>query len=441
VRDGTRRYDYDGSGNRVAVRNVSSGLLESLSYVAGRNRLNRRSTPSGQLLKTYYYDGDGAISNDSSAVPGGLADIYYYNGLGEMTGRRWVYDSVYNPIPGYFEPVWAGGANRCRYDALGRRTNGCGGGLVLGFDGDNVVRAEQGGYGYASWRYVQGPGLDDPLVAVHPVGSSQDKYYYLTDGRGRHFAFTDSSGTNFMESAPGSPNHNRYYVEGGNQAGSIENSNGFDNARGASDNTPQLSYYRNRYYDQQTGRFINEDPIGVGGGVNLYQYAGNNPATFTDPFGLRACYEGSDSDVDALRRGTEKATGSRIELDAENCVSKTESNDDRKYDRIRTLFQHLVSSKNTYTLAYSLEDSYYDPHARAAFVLRSDPNHTQYDVCGGGRATFSLGAIIAHELIGHGGSTASELLLFPETWGRKAENWYHAAAGGEQKRCGHDIYR
>jgi hypothetical protein len=39
-------------------------------------------------------------------------------------------------------------------------------------------------------------------------------------------------------------------------------------------------------YDQQSGRFLQEDPIGVAGGINLYQYAGNSPANFSDPFGL-----------------------------------------------------------------------------------------------------------------------------------------------------------
>jgi RHS repeat-associated protein len=45
-------------------------------------------------------------------------------------------------------------------------------------------------------------------------------------------------------------------------------------------------YLRARHYDPATGRFTQPDPIGFAGGGNLYAYAGNNPATLTDPSGL-----------------------------------------------------------------------------------------------------------------------------------------------------------
>jgi len=47
-----------------------------------------------------------------------------------------------------------------------------------------------------------------------------------------------------------------------------------------------LSYMRNRYYDPATGRFTQEDPLGLAGGLNLYGYAGGDPINFSDPFGL-----------------------------------------------------------------------------------------------------------------------------------------------------------
>jgi RHS repeat-associated protein len=45
-------------------------------------------------------------------------------------------------------------------------------------------------------------------------------------------------------------------------------------------------YYRNRFYDDGTGRFLSEDPIGVAGGANPYAYVRNDPINRLDPAGL-----------------------------------------------------------------------------------------------------------------------------------------------------------
>jgi len=41
-----------------------------------------------------------------------------------------------------------------------------------------------------------------------------------------------------------------------------------------------------RYYDPATGRFLQRDPFGISGGLNVYGYAGNLPSLMVDPLGL-----------------------------------------------------------------------------------------------------------------------------------------------------------
>jgi len=47
-----------------------------------------------------------------------------------------------------------------------------------------------------------------------------------------------------------------------------------------------LYYYGYRFYSSGLGRWINRDPIGTAGGINLYGFVSNNPANYTDYRGL-----------------------------------------------------------------------------------------------------------------------------------------------------------
>ncbi|HEX3927561.1 MAG TPA: RHS repeat-associated core domain-containing protein [Gemmatimonadales bacterium] len=134
-------------------------------------------------------------------------------------------------------------------------------------------------------------GLDEPLLAVkrglHAGDTTTDAIFpIVTDGRSQLVAIADSLGhidnsnatTGFHQGPWGS-------------SGTTSRAQTFGPARWAVDTGALggISSFRNRQYDPGTGRWLQEDPAGLGGGVNLYQYNGNNPASFSDPFGLDPC--------------------------------------------------------------------------------------------------------------------------------------------------------
>jgi RHS repeat-associated protein len=47
-----------------------------------------------------------------------------------------------------------------------------------------------------------------------------------------------------------------------------------------------ITHYR--FYDPAVGRWLNRDPMGESGGLNIYAYVGGNPLSYTDPNGLES---------------------------------------------------------------------------------------------------------------------------------------------------------
>jgi RHS repeat-associated protein len=120
---------------------------------------------------------------------------------------------------------------------------------------------------------VHGPGIDEPLAAD---GGSELSYLHA-DGLGSVVRVTNAAGAVTLT--------RQYDAWGVLQAGADQP--GYAYTGREWDPETGLYYYRARYYDPKGGRFLSDDPIGLGGGLNLYAYVANNPVAFVDPFGLQ----------------------------------------------------------------------------------------------------------------------------------------------------------
>ena len=67
------------------------------------------------------------------------------------------------------------------------------------------------------------------------------------------------------------------------------------------DDLTGLYYYRARWYDARTGKFLSEDPLGFAAGdYNLGRYVGNDPVNSVDPRGLWTFSLGPEIDLFAV---------------------------------------------------------------------------------------------------------------------------------------------
>ena len=153
------------------------------------------------------------------------------------------------------------------YDGFGRRLGAIRGGMLTTFlyDGWEVAQ-EQSGSGNTD--LVLGSGTDERFSRAGAT--------YLTDALGSTSAL-GSSGT--VQTNYG------YDPYGVSQVTGTASTNTFQYTGRENDGTGLLAY-RNRYYNPSWGRFISEDPIGLGGGINVYAYVHDNPINLADPSGL-----------------------------------------------------------------------------------------------------------------------------------------------------------
>jgi len=254
-------FTLDDSGNRT---NISKYLplispffnLANTSYTY--NSANQLVSATNQ---SFTYDDNGnMLTHENSGTPGNRSFTYNYdNQLSQYTANS--------------------GNLSFQYDALGNRINKTKYSIMTKYIIDPNrslpgVLCETTSSGIITSYYVYGLGLISKIQGANA-------YFYQYDGIGSTVAITDKNGII----------KNKYdYDDFGNVATNstetTSNSFKYVGKYGVITDAPDLLYMRARYYSPSIGRFINKDPIGLMGGMNLYGYVGGNPINLVDPYGL-----------------------------------------------------------------------------------------------------------------------------------------------------------
>jgi RHS repeat-associated protein len=243
--------------------------LEQFSYDETGNRLTDNTHTN------YQYNELNQLTEDDSCRYVYDADGNQTEKIGKATGdtMHFVYD-IENKLVEVRKP---GMLAKYTYDALGRRMSKEVNGEVKQFryDGEDLI-LEMDANNSVTANYTFGPGIDNPLM----MQRNGKGYYYVKDGLGSVTALTDSTGNVKHEYKYGV--FGKIAEESGD---TIENQ--FTYTSRELDKEAGNYYYRARFYDPRTGRFLNEDPLGfLSEDDNFYRYVFNNSVNTTDPLGL-----------------------------------------------------------------------------------------------------------------------------------------------------------
>jgi RHS repeat-associated protein len=185
-----------------------------------------------------------------------------------------------------------------RGEMAGRSVNGARTDYLL--SGDQKV-GEYNASGALLRRFLWGPAGPDDIVALMTAAGSPSgrRRFHHLDGLGSTVALTDSTGAvveRYPATAFGVGDVNTGITPWRFRGRRLDPETGF-------------YHLRARDYAPMIGRFVQPDPIGMAGGINLYAYVGNDPLNRTDPWGLWTLQIGFNFSVSLGRFGISGGVG------------------------------------------------------------------------------------------------------------------------------------
>ena len=271
------RGTLDEPGN-VNLTNAAASINgQPARMLAGNVFEAELNLPAGANTVTIQaQDGSGNIATKAYSVNVlGVPSSYTYDANGNLVTKTegtdaWTY--TWNAL----NQLIAAAKNTAtqatyKYDPHGRRIERVAGATTTTwtYEGEDIARQTAG----ATTVFVHGPGFDEPLAQT--LGTTTE--YFHSDALGSIVSHTSSAGAIATSIA---------YDGWGNIESGIPSLHAFTGREW--DPTTALYYYRARYYEPSSGRFLSEDPIGFAGGGNFYQYGNGNPVLLSDPTGLQA---------------------------------------------------------------------------------------------------------------------------------------------------------
>ena len=148
------------------------------------------------------------------------------------------------------------------------------------YDGIHCV-ADMDGDGGILRAYTWGAGVDNLLAVTLIDGAATNTLYAVTDPLGTVHALIATDGTVSVS----------YTYDSWGNLLSVSGDETLIASLRFTWQGREYSYatglhnFRARWYDPAAGRWLSKDPIGLEGGLNLYEAFGNNPVCFGDPEG------------------------------------------------------------------------------------------------------------------------------------------------------------